>query len=119
MSLFSEHDHAANAPETWQVTKVGESAWRLTTRAGDTLEQFSTKREALEARSVGHLVKLYEQEGAWYAGERVAGWRMYRGTCEECARPIEESEHKRLERDIDFVEHFGHLIRRRSSVAAD
>lgn len=76
--LFSPDEHAANGPETWQVVKAGERVWHLRTRDGATLEyNIPTKREAEALKTDGHLVRLYEQERRWYAGEHVAGWRPY------------------------------------------
>ena len=78
MALFLEQFHAENPPETWEVRKTGRRWGLFAARAEHPLESFDTKRAALEARSSGWLVKLYDQERRWYAGEHVEGWKDYR-----------------------------------------
>lgn len=69
--------HAANTPDTWTVVKVGAGAWRLTDREGSTLDRFTTKRDAEEARESGTLRRLYDEEGRWYAGQTPHGRRSW------------------------------------------
>lgn len=78
MSLFNgPEEHAANPPETWLVVHVG-SRWDLRPSESDyALQSYRTKREAVEAKSTGYLVDLYEKESRWYAGETINGWRSY------------------------------------------
>jgi hypothetical protein len=77
VSLFaSPQKHAANPPRSWTVVKVGEERWQL--RAGtDVLDTFPTRHAAMDARTTGRLVGLYDKERRWYAGEPVPGWKPY------------------------------------------
>lgn len=80
MALFATPErHAANPPESWVVIKRGPRSWTLTLADDPTavLDRFETKRAAEEARREGWLVRLYEQERRWYAGEPVHGWKPY------------------------------------------
>lgn len=78
MALFATPaEHAANPPETWKAVKRLERKWHLTTADGTVLDGFTTRGDALEATLSGPLVRLYEQERRWYAGEPVAGWKPY------------------------------------------
>lgn len=79
MSLFADPlTHEANPPATWQVVKLAERLWVLTTAGGiGTLDLFTTKRAAIEAKRSGHLVNLYNDEARWYVGESVRGWKPY------------------------------------------
>ena len=84
MSLFrSPEEHAQNPPSSWEVVKVADRVWHLRTASGGTLESFESKGRALEAREGGFLAREYEQEGRWYAGEDVAGWKPYAVVLEE------------------------------------
>ena len=83
MSLYANPgQHAANPPETWQVTKYGPRSWRVVDQAGTTLEYFPTRRDALAAISDPRwwVNRLYEQERRWYAGETIPRWRPYVAT---------------------------------------
>lgn len=79
MSLFSDPEtHAANPPESWTVWQPSPRVWHLSTRLGiGTLDTFRTKREALAAKTSGHLFDLWHREARWYAGESIPGWRDY------------------------------------------
>lgn len=79
MSLFSGPDeHAANPPETWEVVKLAERVWALRPAGADySLNTFTTRHAAEEARSEGSAARLWRQEAAWYAGEAVRGWKPY------------------------------------------
>jgi hypothetical protein len=78
MALFNTPEkHAANPPATWQVVKVVERRWDLKADGG-VIDSFTTKREAEEHKTTGRWVRLYEDEGRWYAGESVRGWRPYK-----------------------------------------
>lgn len=81
MSMFSNPvEHAANAPETWSVVKLAPQAWALVTSDGTELDRFRAKYAAEQARVSGHLVRLYQDETRWYAGESVRGWKPYTGS---------------------------------------
>lgn len=88
MALFTTPEaHAANPPETWEVSKAAERLWYLAPAdAAGVLDSFTTKTAAEAAKVSGWLVDLYEKEGRWYAGETVAGWRPYAEVAEEHAR---------------------------------
>lgn len=76
MSLFgSPEEHAANPPSSWTVEKWGYK-WHLCVN-GNSLDSFTTKREAERAKTQGFHANLYEKERRWYAGEKVDGWKMY------------------------------------------
>lgn len=79
MSLFADPtEHAANPPETWTVTKVGDRAWSLRTAAGTELDRYTTKRKAEYDRTPdGYYGRAYAKEGRWYAGETQPGWKPY------------------------------------------
>lgn len=78
MALFlTPEDHAANPPETWKVVKMADRFWALQVSSGGTLNTFPTKAKAEADRVDGPLVKLYNDEGRWMAGEQVNGWRPY------------------------------------------
>lgn len=83
MALFlTPEEHAANGPETWTVRKAADRIWQLRTTDGAVLDTFKTKREAEINRTMGHLVRLYQLEGRWMAGEQAyVGWKPY----SECA----------------------------------
>jgi hypothetical protein len=79
MALFgTPEEHAANGPETWTITGSGRNWW-LRTKDGDRLSSHRSKREATYAREIGWTVKLYRDEGRWFAGESVNGWKPYEG----------------------------------------
>ncbi|MHB1772046.1 MAG: hypothetical protein ACYCST_09935 [Acidimicrobiales bacterium] len=59
-----------------------------------------------ECDEIDHPVRSSEGAGA----PSVASGRY--GTCEVCGQAITETEDRKMSRDIDFVEHSGHLIRR-------
>jgi hypothetical protein len=76
--LFGPDEHAANAPDTWKVIRVGRN-WAITTKDEiGRLDTCATKRTAIERTKSGFLVDLYEKERRWYAGEQVAGWKPYK-----------------------------------------
>lgn len=80
MSLFPNPEtHASNPPDSWQVHKLAERNWALTTQSGDRLETgLRTRREAEELRSTGFYVSLYNDESRWYAGLPTSRpWRPY------------------------------------------
>lgn len=84
MALFlTLEDHDANPPSTWMVTKAGRGArydhiWLLTTSdGGATLDTFTTKTAAEAAKVDGLLVRIYDEEGRWMAGETLPGHRSY------------------------------------------
>lgn len=104
MSLFAgPAEHAANPPETWQAVKFGRR-WSIATADGKTLDPMhETKRSALEGIQGGSVRKLYEQEGRWYAGERIPGWRPWAELQAEHARAAAarlEREHKRAAEEV-------------------
>lgn len=73
-------EHEADPPDAWRIVKVAERCWHLDSSLprGGTLEYSKTRREAEAARAPGSwLVKLYEQEGRWMAGETPPGHRPY------------------------------------------
>lgn len=80
MALFTTPErHTANPPATWAVVKHAPRSWALTL-AGDpdaVLGLFPTRQAAEQARREGFLVRLYRDEGRWFAGESVPGWRPY------------------------------------------
>lgn len=90
MALFTTPEaHAANPPESWEVSKAADRVWRLAPAdapAGAALDTFTTKAKAEAAKVSGWLVDLYEKEGRWYAGETVTGWRPYADVAAEHAR---------------------------------
>lgn len=75
--LFPATTHVENSPETWQVAKLGKGFWALQTKDGHTLDRFTTKHVAEQAKVSGFYVNLYRKEGRWYAGENVPGWKPY------------------------------------------
>jgi hypothetical protein len=78
MSLFSgPEEHAANPPETWEVRKLGDRAWSLTTAHAVILETFPTKKLAEAARVDSFYVTLYGKYTRWYAGENVHPWKPW------------------------------------------
>jgi hypothetical protein len=79
MSLFpSPEVHAANPPETWQVRKLCDRNWALTTQTGDRLQTGIPTRRAAEAlRTEGFYFELYNDETRWYQGESVRNWKPY------------------------------------------
>lgn len=78
MSLFrSPEEHAANPPESWEVTKVMNKRWHLTTTAGTVLHSSERKRDCEELKTSGFYFNLYRKEARWYAGEEVSGWKPY------------------------------------------
>ena len=68
-------EHNADPPEAWQVQKISDRRWALRSAGGGTLDTFSTKREAQDAKVQGRLVDLYAKEGRWFAGLPVTGWK--------------------------------------------
>ena len=78
MSLhLTPERHDADPPSAWEVVKVADGCWHLDSSEGWTISYHTTKREAEAAKVSGPHVSLYEQEGRWFAGELVAGWRPY------------------------------------------
>jgi hypothetical protein len=87
MSLFSTPEaHAANSPSTWTVTKAADRVWNVSTADGVVLDSTTTKKAAEALKTSGHLVRMYEQEGAWYAGKTPAGWKTWEQVKFERAR---------------------------------
>jgi len=70
-------DHDNDPPSAWSVVKKGERSWHLQSSLGGVIGYFTTRREAEEHRTGGRYVKLYEDEGRWFAGEQVRGWKPY------------------------------------------
>lgn len=68
--------HDADPPESWRVEKHGRR-WALVNSKGHKLESFATKREAQAAKSSGFHFRLYQDEGRWFRGEPVRGWKPY------------------------------------------
>ncbi len=67
--LFPPEEHASNPPETWDAVKVGRT-WQLVTKDGTILQYaIRTKRDALAYRESGFYVKLYAEEGCYYASK--------------------------------------------------
>lgn len=78
MALYrTPEEHAANPPSTWVVTKVGRR-WALQDARGATLQTYDTKAGATLATKEGFWPRLYAQEGDWFAGRPVPGWKPYR-----------------------------------------
>jgi len=78
MALFGTPErHAANPPDTWKVTLLAPRRWDLQTSDGRTIDSFTTKKAAETAKVEGFLVRLYGDEGRWFAGETPAGQRSY------------------------------------------
>lgn len=78
MAVFTSPEaSASNPPETWEVVKVAERLWRLTTADGAVLDSFTRKSDAEAAKTEGWLLNLYLDEARWYAGESVRGWKPY------------------------------------------
>lgn len=69
--------HAANPPESWRVVKVAPRRWDLQAADGDVIDSFTTKRDAEEHKTGGRWAQLYADEGRWFAGESVRGWKPY------------------------------------------
>lgn len=90
MALFlTPEDHAANPPSTWTVTKACDRIWHLDTSDGEPLDSFTTKTAAEAAKVEGFLVRLYDQEGRWMAGETPPGRRSYAECLAERQRIVE------------------------------
>lgn len=92
-------EHQADPPSSWTVKPLAGHRWQLVSSGGATLETFTTKRDALAAKSGGWWVSLYEREGRWFAGLPVPGWKLYEGeqptctelACTECGAPASQS----------------------------
>lgn len=69
-------EHDADPPSAWTVSKSG-SRWALVSSTGVTMDTFTTKRAAIEAKSSGFYVNLYNTETAWFAGLPVRGLKSY------------------------------------------
>lgn len=76
--LFAQKDHADNAPETWKVVHIKAGRrYELQTKDGVALVSHPTKKACEADKVAGFFVNLYEKEGKWFAGERIAGWKPY------------------------------------------
>jgi hypothetical protein len=69
-------EHDADPPSGWTVHKHGRR-WQLRNRNGGVLDTFDTKAKAEAAKVTGFLVTLYQNEGRWFNGETVPGWKPY------------------------------------------
>jgi hypothetical protein len=74
--LLAKEDHPHHPPATWTVRKRGRK-WALCVSGDHPSDFFDTKRQAEAAKVSGWLVTLYNNEGIWYAGGTVTGWRPY------------------------------------------
>jgi hypothetical protein len=78
--LFSPQDHPLNPPSSWDVRKADTGhgvTWYLVDAYGNVMDRYKTRKAAEADKVSGPLVKLYDQERRWYAGEAVAGWKPY------------------------------------------
>lgn len=77
---LTPQEHDENPPRTWEVVKKRAGLWHLRQRGQENpIDSFATKREAEESKKSGRLVDLYENEGRWFRGEHVPGWKPYKG----------------------------------------
>ena len=101
MSVYSGPDeHAANPPETWEVVKRGDRNWHVVDRQGTVLERATTRREAERLKAEGSVVRLYDRETRWYAGETIPGWKSWA----DCKAEREAIEARRAARRADAGE---------------
>lgn len=90
MALFlTPEEHAANPPSSWTVHKAADRIWQLRTTDGSVLDTFPRKRDAELNRTMGHLARLYDREGAWMRGEQVCGWKPYSECADQMRRASE------------------------------
>ena len=77
MSMFSgPTEHAANAPETWEVRKAGDRLWQLVTTDGTVINTYGTKKHATESIDLVWRT-IYDRETRWYAGEQIDQWKPW------------------------------------------
>jgi hypothetical protein len=70
-------EHTADPPSSWTVAKTPGGRWALNSSTGETIDTFTTKRAAEEAKTSGFYVSLFEKEGRWFAGEAIENWKPY------------------------------------------
>ena len=92
MALHSTPElHDADPPEKWQVEKVADRCWHLTSSLGYTIASYPAKKAAEADKVTGFYVNLYEKEGRWFRGEPVATWRPYADVAAERQRNAERN----------------------------
>lgn len=85
MLFRNSEEHAANAPETWEVIKLAEKLWALRAN-GVTFQTYQTRKAAEADKVDGPYARQYAKEGKWMAGVTPAGWKPYSVILEERAR---------------------------------
>jgi hypothetical protein len=70
-------EHDADPPEGWTVRKAGERLWQLCDKDGGVLQSTKTKKEAEALKTSGFFFNLYHDEGRWFRGEAIHGWKPY------------------------------------------
>ncbi len=73
---LTPEEHNADPPSCWTVRKNGRR-WQVCDKNGGVIDTADTKREAERLKVEGHLVDLYNDEGRWFAGEKVRNWKPY------------------------------------------
>lgn len=87
MLFGTPEEHAANPPSSWLVVKRSERCWHLVTADGaTTLDSFTSRKTALEARENGASAHLWEKERRWFAGDKVDNWKPWSQVQEERER---------------------------------
>jgi len=74
---LTPEEHDADPPAAWQVVRIADRCWHLDRSLGGTIGYYTTRRAAEAGKVSGPWVRMYEQDGRWFAGHTPPGWRSY------------------------------------------